>query len=141
MLRISNAYGPSVREHQRQGVLQAFRERVRSGEAVRIWGDGEAVRDYVHVDDVIAALGLLLERDITDDVFNVASGTGTSVRELLSRIERVTGRPVVIERTEGEYAGVRRNLLDVSKLRAHTGWSPCVELDAGIAHLWKAIAR
>jgi nucleoside-diphosphate-sugar epimerase len=63
------------------------------------------------------------------------------VRELLSSIERVIGRRVVIERAEGEYAGVRRNLLDVSKLHVRTGWSPCVDLDAGIAHLWRTIAQ
>ncbi len=136
VLRISNAYGPSVRAHLRQGVVQAFLDRVRSGEPVRIWGDGEAVRDFVHVDDVIAALGTLLAQGATHDVFNVASGRGVSVRDLLGVIERTTGRPAVIERVTGEYAGVRRNLLDVSKLQARTGWTPEVDLVRGIAHLW-----
>jgi UDP-glucose 4-epimerase len=141
VLRISNAYGPSVREHVRQGVVQAFLERVRSGETVRIWGNGEAVRDYVHVDDVMGALGILLQRGMVDEVFNLGSGTETSMRELLAVIERVTGKSVVVEHVEGEYAGVRRNLLDVSKLRARTGWSPRVGLEEGIARLWKTIVR
>lgn len=141
VLRISNAYGPSVREHVRQGVVQAFLERVRSGESVRIWGNGEAVRDYVHVDDVMGALGLLLQRGMTNEVFNLGSGIGTSMRELLAVIERVTRQSVHVEHVDGEYAGVRRNVLDVSKLRTHTGWSPRVGLEEGIARLWNAIAR
>lgn len=140
ILRVANAYGPSVRGHARQGVIHAFLERVRRGEPVRLWGDGEAVRDYVHVDDLLSAIGLLIAQGVQDDVFNVASGEATSMRAVLATIERVVGHLVPIEHVPGEYAGVRRNVLDVSKLRARTGWSPRVTLEAGIAQIWKGLA-
>lgn len=139
VLRIANAYGPSVHGHARQGVIHAFLERVRDGQPVRVWGDGEDVRDFVHVDDVISALGGLLVHDVADELFNVASGAGTSMHEVLALIERITGRRVAVERVEGEYTGVRRNVLDVSKLRAGTGWAPRVSLQDGVAQMWRGL--
>jgi UDP-glucose 4-epimerase len=139
ILRVANAYGPSVHGHHRQGVINAFLARVRAGEPVRIWGDGSAVRDYVHVEDILSAISALVLSGGRDEVYNVGCGRGHSVRELLDVIERVTGRPVALEHAPGEYSGVRRNLLDISRLRAATGWSPRIALTDGIAHLWSWI--
>lgn len=140
LLRVANAYGPSVHAHSRQGVIHAFLERVRAGEPVRVWGDGHEVRDYVHAEDLLWAVSLLLEQGVRDDTFNVGSGRGVSVEEVLSVIERVTGRAPLVERVRGEYAGIRRSLLDVSKLRARTGWEPRIDVATGVAQLWKHLA-
>ena len=69
VLRIANAYGPTVHGHHRQGVINAFLDRARAGEPVRIWGDGSAVRDYVHVEDILSALSALVRRR-RDELFN-----------------------------------------------------------------------
>jgi len=141
VLRIANAYGPSVHGHNRQGVINAFLDRVRAGEPVRIWGDGSAVRDYVHVEDILSALSALVRSGARDEIYNVGSGRGRSVREVLDVIRHVTGGEIALERVSGEYAGVRRSVLDVSRLRTRTGWEPEVELEEGIAHLWASFGE
>lgn len=140
VLRIANAYGPSVHRHSRQGVINAFLDRVRAGEPLRIWGDGSAVRDFVHVEDVVSAISALVRCGARDEIFNIGSGGGRSLRELVDVIRRVTGHRPAIERVEGEWAGVRRSVLDVSKLRSRTGWEPRIGLDEGIAHLWETVS-
>ncbi len=139
VLRIANAYGPSVHGHHRQGVINAFLDNVRMGAPVRIWGDGSAVRDYVHVEDILAAISALVLAGARDEIYNVGSGEGHSVREVLDIVRRVTGHDVTVERVPGEYTGVRRSVLDVSKLRERTGWAPQIGIEEGIAHLWRSL--
>lgn len=139
IVRIANAYGPTVHSHHRQGVINAFLERVRAGEPVRVWGDGSAVRDFVHADDLVAAIAALVAADVRDELFNLGTGEGVSVREVLALIGEVVGRPVEVDALPGAYTGVRRNLLDVTKLRARVGWRPRVTLREGIAHLWRCL--
>ena len=141
VVRVANAYGPTVHSHHRQGVINAFLERARAGEPVRIWGDGSAVRDFVHADDLVAALAALVAADVRDELFNLGSGVGVSVRELIELIGEVAGRPILLETMAGAYAGVRRNVLDVAKLRERVGWKPQVGLRDGIAHLWRSMTR
>lgn len=139
ILRISNAYGPIAHGHPKQGVIPAFLERVRAGLPVRVWGDGGAVRDFVHVEDVLAALAGLLAAGVCDATLNVASGVGHDVRELLEIVSGIVGRPLVIERATDEYTGVRRNVLDVSRLRERIGWAPRIDLRRGVAQIWRSL--
>lgn len=141
VVRIANAYGPTVHSHHRQGVINAFLERVREGQPVRIWGDGSAVRDFVHTDDLVAAVAALVAAGVRDEVFNLGAGEGVSIRELIDLISGVVGRPVALEPMPGAYAGVRRNVLDVTRLRERVGWRPQVTLRDGIAHLWRSMTR
>lgn len=141
VLRIANAYGPSVHGHNRQGVINAFLERVSANEPVRIWGDGSAMRDYVHVEDILCAISELVRSSVRDEIFNVGSGRTHSVMEVLELIEQATGSRIQIERSAAEYSGVVRNLLDISRLQEHTEWRPRVGLPEGIAHLWKSMSE
>ncbi len=141
ILRIANAYGPSVHGHNRQGVINAFLDRVQAGEPVRVWGDGSAVRDYVHVEDILTALSSLVRSDAQGEIYNVGSGQGLSVCEVLDVIRRATGRNVAIERAPGEYTGVQRSVLDVTKLQTLTGWRPQIGLEEGVAHLWQRLQQ
>ncbi len=141
ILRIANAYGPSVRGHDRQGAINAFLDRIRTGEPLRIWGDGSAVRDHVHVEDILSALSALVRSDARNEIYNVGCGKGRSMHEVLDVIRQVTGREFALETVPGEYAGVHRSVLDISKLRARTGWTPGITLEEGIAHLWAGLER
>jgi len=139
ILRIANAYGPIAHGHPKQGVIPAFLERVRAGQPVRVWGDGAAVRDYVHAEDVLAALAELLAAGVRDETLNVGSGTGHDVRALLEIVSEVVGKPLVIEQATDEYTGVRRSVLDISRLRERTGFAPRVDLRSGVAHVWRSL--
>jgi UDP-glucose 4-epimerase len=112
VLRISNAYGELLAAERRQGLIGVAMARVLAGQAVKVFGPIETVRDYVHVDDVARAFGKALGSPGMAEnhrVFNIAAGVGHSVAKVLALIGRVTGREVRLElgRNLGGSRGLR----------------------------------
>ncbi|MFB4309077.1 NAD-dependent epimerase/dehydratase family protein [Actinomadura sp. GTD37] len=104
-------------------------------------GDGLAVREYLHVDDLAAAYVLALEavRPGEDRVYNVGSGAGAAVREVIAAVERVTGRPVPTRRRPARPEAPVL-LCDASAIRADLGWRPVRSaLPEIIAGSWSAL--
>lgn len=99
-------------------------------------------RDYVYVDDVVAAILALLEIDRGCREFNIGVGRGTSVLELIKHFERVAGRRIEIEQSDERMRKVDRPLLvsDVSAIGSETGWRPRQTLTAGLSALLSAEA-
>lgn len=138
--RIANPYGDDARLHVAQGVIDAFLHRIRAGQAVTIWGDGSAVRDFIFVDDVASAIGQLVEGDAWGEIVNIGTGRGCAIAEAVDVIREVVARPVQIERRQG-YTGPARAVLDSSKLRRITGWEPSYDLTAGVREAWRRLTR
>ncbi len=124
--RPSNAYGPGQRTTSSQGLIGIALERVLQGEPVDVWGDGEVRRDYVHVDDLVAALATLGAYRGPETVFNVGTGTATSVNEILELIGAATGREVKRRTLPAHAHDVPVNVLDISRITRETGWRPAV---------------
>ena len=105
-LRYFNVYGPRMDIHGTYTeVLIRWMERIDAGKPPLIFGDGTQTMDFVYVDDVARANILALQSDVTDDVFNVASGIETSLNELAAALPRVMGvapRAGVRARAEGQ---------------------------------------
>jgi UDP-glucose 4-epimerase len=115
-----------------------FMNALRDGTTPRIYGDGSQTRDYVFVGDVVSAT--LAAADYDGGVFNVGTGTETSVVDLYERIQHVSG----IER-EAEHAAARagelqRSVLDPSLAARELGWKPERSLDDGLAATWAWIS-
>lgn len=132
ILRIANAYGPHQDARRGQGLVAALLGRLLEGAPVEIWGSGSVVRDYIHIDDVVSAMLACLEHDGTGRVFNVGSGIGRSVIEVLQDAARITGCTPRLLHREGRGADVPVNILDSGRLRQETGWSPCVAWEDGL---------
>jgi len=133
-LRFANVYGPRQQANLEGGVVAIFTERLRAGDEVTIYGDGEQRRDFVYVGDVVAAVLGAIGRD--GRVVNVGTGADTSINELFEAIRRVAG----VE-TEASYAPARpgdvlRSVLDVSRAEAELGWRPRTSLAEGLARTW-----
>ncbi len=134
VLRIANAYGPHQHPLREQGLVASVLHRLLTDTPIPVWGDGTVVRDYVHIDDVVAAmLAVAFEGDGGPRLFNVGSGIGRSVRSVIADAARVAGRPARIVAMPGRRADVPVNILDSSRLRQRTGWSPAVGWEAGLA--------
>ena len=88
-LRLGNVYGPRQEPHGEAGVVAIFMGLLHDGGTPRIFGDGRQTRDYVYVGDVARALLLALDHD--GGVFNVGTGTETSVLELYAAIQAASG--------------------------------------------------
>ncbi|PLV59228.1 SDR family oxidoreductase [Thermotoga sp. KOL6] len=130
-LRYANVYGPRQDPHGEAGVVAIFSERMLKGEEVYIFGDGEYVRDYVYVDDVVRANLLAMEKG-DNDVFNIGTGRGTTVNQLFRMLKEITGynkEPVYKPPRKGD---VRKSILDWSKAKEKLGWEPTVALEEGL---------
>ncbi len=134
VLRIANAYGPHQHPLREQGLVASVLHRLLTDTPIPVWGDGSVVRDYVHIDDVVAAtLAVAFEDGGSPRVFNVGSGIGRSVRSVIDDTARVVGRPAHVVARPGRPADVAVNILDSQRLRQRTGWSPAVGWETGLA--------
>ena len=133
VLRIANPYGPFQHARRSQGLIGVLLSNALSGKPIDIWNDGSNVRDFIHIDDVVRALVLAAEYDGTHRVFNVGSGTGRSLREVIDAICRITALdPAHITYSASRSSDVPVNVLDIALMMSETGWRPQVEWMTGL---------
>jgi len=137
-LRFSNAYGPY--SFKKGSVVALFFRRALKGEPLIIYGDGGQTRDFIHTDDLCQAIIRGAEGSVGGEVFQVATGTETTVSELTAKIkalvERDTDRKVVVEYRPARKGEVSRSVSDISKAQRMLGYSPTVGLDEGLEEVW-----
>jgi UDP-glucose 4-epimerase len=105
-------------------------------EPIEIWGTGEVIRDYIYIRDAVRAFRLVLERNPPERVFNVGTGTGTSLNALVQEIQNVTGRELQLIRKPGRAVDVPVNVLDSTRLAEATGWKARTQLPEGLERTW-----
>ncbi|TML30119.1 MAG: NAD-dependent epimerase/dehydratase family protein, partial [Actinobacteria bacterium] len=142
-LRYFNVYGPRMDIHGLYTeVLIRWMERLVAGEPALILGDGAQTMDFVHVADVARANLLAAEADVTDDVFNIASGVETSLLELARTLaEIMEAKPDPEFGPVRAVNGVVRRLADTSRAEQVLGFRATYGLRAGLADLvdwWQA---
>jgi UDP-glucose 4-epimerase len=133
--RVSNAFGEKQRPGP-QGVIAAFMQKAAKGLPLEIWGDGSVVRDYVYVHDVVDALIRGAEYEGPCRVFNVGSGAGRSVNEVVEALRGVTGRPIECIHEASRPVDVPKSVLDISLIRQELAWSPRTDFSTGLARTW-----
>jgi len=142
ILRVANPYGPFQDPHRRQGVVAAMAHRALTGAPLEIWGAGDVVRDFIHIDDVTTAILAVLEYQGPQRVFNVGGGVGRSVASIADDIERLMGRPLPRLHRPSRPADVPINVLDIGLISSETGWRPQTAWADGLAATlaWQATA-
>jgi len=136
-LRYFNVYGPRMDIHGRYTeVLVRWLDRIGAGEPPLIFGDGSQTMDLVYIDDVTDANITAMESDIKDEVFNVASGTETSLLELLQAVLKVTGSNLKPEFLPARSVNpVPRRLADTKKAENLLGFKAKVGVEEGLRRL------
>lgn len=131
--RISNIYGPFQQGNRRQGLVATTIRRALLKEHVEIWGDGQVIRDFVYVDDVVAAMLCCCFYHGPYKVMNVGSGTGLTINQVIDDIELVLNEGA-IDRSHrpGRTVDVPRNTLDISLIQSETSWQPIVAWHEGL---------
>lgn len=136
-LRIANAYGPGQRPAPGQGVLTHWMEAILAGGEVHLYGDPDATRDYVYVDDIASAVVAAHLVDVAPPVVNVGTGVPTSLDVLLEALEfAVAPARFDTVRHPARATDTAHSTLDVSLAREALGWQPAVELNEGVARMW-----
>jgi len=137
VLRYSNPYGERQNPYGNQGVIPIFLNKIWHNETPVIYGDGNSVRDYIYINDAVVATLSLLESGSHEKLFNIGSGTGTSLNQLLKIMSGLTGKSVkpVYMQDSGRY--LKNVVLDISKIEKFTGWSPKTDITDGISQTWK----
>lgn len=132
--RLFNVYGPG-QSAAYAGVIAKFVERAARGLPPVIFGDGEQTRDFIHVRDVARALLRALEREVKNEVFNIASGKPTSILELARLVLKLAGlraEPVFEKPRPGD---IKHSYADITKARQLLGFQPAVSLEEGLSEL------
>jgi len=142
-LRYFNVYGPRMDIHGvYTEVLVRWMERIQSGTPPLILGDGSQTMDFVYIPDVARSNLLAADADVTDAVYNVASGTETSLLELAEMLLKVMGSDLDVEfGPERAVNRVPRRLADTSAARRDLGFVAETDLEAGLRGLvewWQA---
>ena len=135
VLRPANVYGPQQRLDKGQGIIGTLVSRALNGEAIEIWGTGEVVRDYLFIDDMVTGILHMLEYPGKMNIFNVGSGLGYSVADILVMLRRQLGTLPEIVYKPARGFDAPSNVLDTSLLERETGWHAKVPLNEGIARV------
>jgi UDP-glucose 4-epimerase len=133
ILRVTNPFGPRQRVETAQGAVTAFLHHALHEQPIEIWGDGSVTRDYLYIDDVAEAFLKALEYSGPQSVFNISSGTGTSLNELVSLLGEILHRPIAHHYLAGRPFDVPVNVLNNQLASQEMGWTPQVSLRDGIS--------
>ncbi len=139
VLRLANPYGPGQEANRAQGVVGTFLSRVAHGEAIEVWGDGSVVRDYIYIGDAVSAMLQAAEYRGQERIFNIGSGCGHSVKEIISAIERTTGMTASVQYKAGRKFDIPVSILDISRAQAELGWQPGIDLGEGLRLTYSAM--
>ncbi len=145
-LRYFNVYGPRMDTHGvYTEVMVRWMERIEAGSAPIIHGDGQQTMDFVHVRDVARANILAATAPITDRVFNVGTGTSTSLVDLAAALARVMGSDLVPEHVgTRNHVAVEHRKASTARARDELGFTTTVGLEEGLddlVHWWRSVGR
>jgi UDP-glucose 4-epimerase len=133
ILRVANPFGERQRVETAQGAVGVFISKALQNQAIEVWGDGSITRDYLHVSDVAEAFAHAIDYDGEKSVFNISSGVGTSLNELIEMLGQALGQKVVCNYLPGRSFDVPISVLNNSLARNEMGWVPQVSMKVGIA--------
>jgi UDP-glucose 4-epimerase len=134
-IRLTNVYGPGMQA--KDSIIARLMRCIRLGTTFEVYGDGQQVRDYVHVDDVVAAMRLGLTSDEWAGPTVIGSGTSLSVLEVIDAVRDVTGAEIDVRHGPAKAGEMPAVIVDPSRAHA-AGWSPQYpDLDQGLIGVWE----
>ncbi len=137
ILRVANPYGERQRVETAQGAVGVFINRALRDMPIEIWGDGSITRDYIHVSDVADAFSLALQYSGSESCFNISSGTGTSLNQLIDLIDNNLENPVKRNYQPGRPFDVPISVLSNQLAIKELNWKPSISIEDGITRTAK----
>ena len=132
-LRLFNVYGPrQAPDHPYANVTCKFSHATANGLPVTLFGDGEQSRDFVYVDDVVRAFLAVLDGS-REAIYNVGTGQGARIKDLIAALGAISGRPLEVERQPPWPNDIRSIRADTARFTGEFGFRPAVALSDGLA--------
>jgi len=132
IVRLSNPYGMGQNIFGRQGIIAISIGKIVLGKPIVIHGNGEAIRDFIHIDDVINACHLIAESMSNEIVFNVGSGIGLSINVLLNELQEFSSCKINIEYVHNRANDILESVLDISKAQNILNFNPGTTIKEGL---------
>jgi nucleoside-diphosphate-sugar epimerase len=140
-LRFFNIYGLRSENSPYSGVITKFLQKTINGETLTIDSDGEQIRDFIHIDDVVRATLLALKTDgHKHEVFNVCTGTQTSINQLVATVKQVTGKKISVKYGPARLGDIRINVGNPAKATEGLLFKANVDLVKGLQALYEEVA-
>jgi UDP-glucose 4-epimerase len=143
VLRYANVYGPRQDPRGEAGVIAVFIDAVRAGRTPIIYGDGEQIRDFVYVGDVVRANLVAQARTLTSHepvAFNIGTGHGTSVNALWQALATIADSSIEPRHEPARAGDLLRSVLDPRLAGEVLGWTAQTDLVSGLRRTWEWFA-
>ncbi|MDW3698671.1 NAD-dependent epimerase/dehydratase family protein [Enterococcus faecium] len=132
VIRLANPYGPYQIPNGVLGAVTTFTQKAINGENIILYGDGSVIRDFIYIDDAIKGIVNIAFDDSDEHIFNLGSGEGTSIKELIQKINEALDLKLNITYKPKRNVDVPVNYLDVSKYENLYGKAQSISLVEGI---------
>ncbi len=133
VFRPANPYGLYQNPRSGVGAVTTFLSKAINNQEIEVWGDGTVVRDYLYISDLVDALMCAMNHNpLRYREFNVGSGVGVSLNQVISEIESFLNKPLKLNYRSGRAIDSRQIVLDNSRCASQFAWRPKVTLSEGI---------
>lgn len=132
VIRLANPYGPYQRPNGKLGVVTTFVYKALTDGKLVVYGDGSVVRDFIYIEDAVRAINKIVNGNSDLRIFNLGSGKGTSVNDLITDIKETVASELEVEHIATRAADVPVNYLDISRYEENYGKLNPLSLKEGI---------
>lgn len=139
ILRYSNPYGPGQNVVGSQGIISIFLNLVKQNKPITIFGDGENIRDYIYIDDLVNITKRIFDKKTRYSIYNVGSGKNFKIKEIVEAIKKVTGKKIKVNKLPKRDIDVRKISLNIKRIKKEAAYKNFYSLENGIEKSWKWI--
>jgi UDP-glucose 4-epimerase len=141
VFRVANAYGERQNVVGSQGAIPIFLNLIEQGLPIKVFGDGTMVRDYVYISDLAQMMVGAFDKPHQYDTYNLGSGEGVAVNELIDSLKWVTGRDVKVAYLPARPVDVQHVVLDTARYAKEFGKPQLMSLAQGLEETWHYVAK
>lgn len=138
ILRPSNPYGHGQNLYGRQGLIAVSIGKILKNQPITIWGDGSLIRDYIHIDDLCESIYKLIVKDVNNEIINIGSGKGYSIKSIIDILADVVGQSIDIKYLESRNVDVNSVVLSIEHLQSFLTIKTNYDIRKGISDFYNS---
>lgn len=139
--RVANPYGPGQNILGKQGVVPIFMNKFITKQPITIYGEGTMTRDFIFIDDLIEMIAVSYAKSARFNEYNIGSGNGKTVKEIVEAIETCAGYTVQKEHVPTPATYIEKSVLDISRFVSEYSIKPSTTLEDGIKKTWNYVEK